>query len=76
MAKWMRTWKSLTAREIALALEVVPPIWQRDYFDRFLRSTDNYSEKWEYVRGNPIRAGLAQKPEDWPYWGKIEDIMF
>jgi REP-associated tyrosine transposase len=41
--------------------------WQPDCFDRLLRSGDSLHEKWLYVRENPVRAGLVQRWEDWPY---------
>ena len=41
--------------------------WQRDFFDHRLRKDEIYAEKAHYIRMNPIRAGLAIKPEDWPY---------
>jgi putative transposase len=47
------------------------PIWQRDYFDRQLRNNESYGEKWEYVRQNPVRAGLVKSPDAWPFQGEI-----
>ncbi len=41
--------------------------WQEGCFDRLLRSDESLSDKWEYLRQNPVRAGLVQDPEDWPY---------
>jgi REP element-mobilizing transposase RayT len=41
MAKWMQMWKSVSSRELAAALEITPPIWQPDYFDRYLRLREN-----------------------------------
>jgi putative transposase len=75
MAKWMQMWKGVSARRIATALRVSPPIWQADHFDRYLRSSDSYSEKWDYVEQNAVRAGLVGRPEDWPYRGVIHDLM-
>lgn len=49
---------------------VVGPHWQKGFFDHVLRSEESYSEKWDYVRLNPIRAGLVVQAEDWPYWGE------
>lgn len=46
-------------------------IWQREFFDHVLRSEENYAQKWEYVRSNPVRAGLVARAEDWPYQGEI-----
>ena len=41
--------------------------WQSGFFDHVLRNSESCSEKWEYIRMNPVRAGLVQHPEDWPY---------
>ena len=54
--------------------ETARPIWQRGFFDHLLRSVDSYGQKWNYVRENPVRAGLVAKPEDWPYAGEIVRI--
>ncbi|MBK1860000.1 REP-associated tyrosine transposase [Cerasicoccus arenae] len=45
--------------------------WQKDFFDHRIRNQDFYEEKAHYIRMNPVRAGLCEKPEDWPYvWQK------
>jgi putative transposase len=41
--------------------------WQESCFDRLLRSDESLSDKWEYLRQNPVRAGLVSDPNDWPY---------
>jgi REP element-mobilizing transposase RayT len=46
-------------------------IWQEGSFDHLLRNDESYSEKWNYVRENPVRAGLVKSAEDWPYQGEI-----
>ena len=43
-------------------------------FDRLLRSDESYESKWLYVRDNPVRAGLVDAAEDWPYGGEIATI--
>lgn len=47
------------------------PVWQRGFFDHVLRSDESYAQKWDYVRENPVRAGLVKRAEDWPYAGEI-----
>ena len=76
MADWIKMWKSISSRKIAAALATSPPIWQPDYFDRYLRSSENYSQKWHYVKQNAVRVRLVGDPEDWPYRGIIHDLMF
>jgi len=75
-AEWVGMWKSASSRRIAATLAIEAPIWQPDYFDRYLRSSESYSDKWEYVEQNPVRAGLVGRVEDWPYHGIINDLMF
>jgi len=48
--------------------------WQPGFFDHLLRHDESYSEKWLYVWMNPVRAGLVQRSEDWPYQGDIVHI--
>jgi REP element-mobilizing transposase RayT len=52
------------------------PHWQPGFFDHILRSTDSYSQKWDYVRLNPVRAGLADCADKWPYHGVIVPIRY
>ena len=41
--------------------------WQRDFFDHRLRGWESAEEKRKYILMNPVRGGLVQKPEDWPF---------
>jgi putative transposase len=41
-----------------------------------LRDGENYSEKWLYVQENPVRKGLCQRIEDWPFKGKVFDLIW
>ena len=49
-------------------------VWQPGFFDHLVRSNESYVEKWVYVRDNPVRKGLVDKWEDWPYSGEIVTI--
>ncbi len=42
--------------------------WQRGCFDRLLRSDENLHSKWIYIQHNPVRDGLVQRAQDWPYY--------
>jgi hypothetical protein len=50
-------------------------LWQREFFDHVLRSDESYSEKWNYVFDNPVRAGLVSTTQEWKYAGEIETLM-
>jgi putative transposase len=53
-------------------------LWQPRFFDRALRTVEEYYEKAEYIHLNPARAGLVRRAEDWPcssvhdYMGSVE----
>jgi putative transposase len=42
-------------------------IWQVGFHDWTIRDANDWQSKVEYIHTNPIRAKLAQEPEDWPY---------
>jgi len=46
-------------------------LWQPGFFDHVLRNNESYAQKWEYVRDNPVRAGLVAEWHQWPYQGEI-----
>jgi putative transposase len=46
------------------------PVWQRRYFDRIVREVREYHKTVEYMHLNPVRRGLASRPEDW-LWSSI-----
>ena len=47
------------------------PLFQRDCWDRQLRTGESYAQKWEYVRNNPVRKGLVAHADEWPYQGQV-----
>jgi len=68
-----------SAAETAAATTFAPvgksqPLWQRGFFDHLIRNTESYVQKWDYVRENPVRAGLVSRHEDWPFQGEIVKI--
>jgi putative transposase len=67
---WITYWK----REFRRGLGNDAPRFQIDSFHHRLRGEESYAQKWEYVRANPVRAGLVKEPEDWPYHGVIHEL--
>ena len=53
-------WKEWTAKMLKVH-------WQRDFFEHRLRKEESFRQKVDYVLANPVRAGLVQRTEDWPY---------
>jgi REP element-mobilizing transposase RayT len=48
-------------------LESKFPIWQRSFEDRRIRDREDFMRHREYIHHNPVRAGLCQLPEDYPF---------
>jgi REP element-mobilizing transposase RayT len=41
--------------------------WQREWFDHWSRSPTEDERIAAYIRHNPVKAGLVETPEQWPY---------
>ena len=60
----MTHWKRYLARVHAIR-------WQRDFFEHRLRASQRLEERCEYLRLNPVRAGLARTPDEWPWFWRL-----
>jgi REP element-mobilizing transposase RayT len=72
---FMQRWKEWSSKRMTRELGLSGTIWQEEFFDHILRSSESYSQKWDYVRENPVRAGLVESSDQWPYQGEIESLM-
>jgi REP element-mobilizing transposase RayT len=61
----VRNWKSFTAKRSNSILQRSGPFWQREYFDRFIRSDRHFEDAFAYIENNPVKAKLCSEPEDW-----------
>jgi REP element-mobilizing transposase RayT len=53
-------WKSYQTKRMKIE-------WPSGFFDHRLRSDESLDEKANYIRMNPVRAGLVNNPKDWPH---------
>ena len=63
----VKSWKSFTARRINPRLGRTGAFWHADYFDRYMRNEEDLERTIGYVEQNPVKAGLAIEPNDWPW---------
>ena len=73
-AKPFRGWMSYWKRRFSLAVKDPAWCWQSLQWDTRLRKAEQYEQKWQYVRHNPVRAGLVATPEEWPYRGVMNRL--
>jgi REP element-mobilizing transposase RayT len=71
LAAIVRRWKSFSAMRINQVLGRKGSLWQREYFDRLIRSEDELYRAADYIRANPIRAGL----QDWRWIEVSHDLL-
>ena len=67
-------WTRVLKRSLSGAIHETAPHWQSGFFDHLIRHSESYAEKWEYVRLNPVRAGLVKNCQEWPWQGEIERL--
>jgi len=46
-------------------------LWQRGYFERVLRAEEDTFAVARYLLCNPVRAGLVESPEEYPFLGSL-----
>jgi REP-associated tyrosine transposase len=73
LSMWIKSLKNSLSKRLR-QLGVLSPHWQKDFVDHVLRSEESYSAKWEYVRQNPVRAGLVKNADEWEFQGEICDL--
>jgi REP element-mobilizing transposase RayT len=59
--------KGATAHRINKLLHRSGPVWEEESFDHVLRSDESLKEKREYIRQNPVQAGLVGRAEDYKW---------
>lgn len=71
---WVVYWKSLISNRWPYKEE--HPLWQEDFWDRQLRSSEHYLRKSEYMSYNPVWSGLVKDVNDWPYQGELNVLQW
>jgi len=46
---------------------VFSAVWQQRYYDRRVRDANEFAEFSRYIRQNPVRKGLVENAEDYPF---------
>lgn len=56
----VRAWKRYVARQSKVR-------WQRDFFEHRIRNDENWEEKAQYIRMNPVRKRLVTDSAKWEW---------
>ncbi|MCL5671216.1 MAG: hypothetical protein M1423_07980 [Acidobacteria bacterium] len=53
--------KRITACSLNGARHASGPVWQHQFWDRFVRHEQEFGARMDYMHLNPVRKGLASK---------------
>jgi REP element-mobilizing transposase RayT len=67
LTKLVQNWKSLVAVEANRLLGRTGRFWQPDYWDRFIRDTEQILKAIRYIENNPVKAKLCRSAEAWSF---------
>ena len=59
--------KGYTGHEIGKLLERRIPVWYSEGMDHVIRKEESLEEKLAYIRNNPVRRGLVEKPVEYEW---------
>ncbi|GAA6614395.1 REP-associated tyrosine transposase [Scytonema sp. NUACC26] len=69
----MHSIKSYSAKQISKVMKHTGTVWQEERYDRIIRNEQEFQGYWEYIRQNPVKAGLSDTPEEYPFfWQNCE----
>jgi REP element-mobilizing transposase RayT len=73
LSKFLNVFKGRTSK-VFRESERLSKIWQRSAFDHVIRADEDLRAIIEYIRNNPVRKGIAEKADDYPYskWFDVE----
>lgn len=75
LADLLHSVKSYSAKAINRRQGRAGGVWQDERYDRIVRDAREFDETWEYIRNNPVAAGLVSVPEEyaWLYEAVVAD---
>ena len=65
--------KKISALRLHAARGSEGPLWQHQFWDRFVRHEREFQERLDYMHLNPVRRGLVKRPEDWR-WSSYQNF--
>ena len=55
----------MSARSLNGKRHASGPLWQHQFWDRFVRHEKEFAARFDDMHLNPVRKGLVSKPEEW-----------
>lgn len=69
--RFTRAWLATGGREAPVAAgqrrHRLRGVWQRRFWKHTIRNTRDFRMHLDYIHGNPVKHGLVDHPQDWPW---------
>jgi REP element-mobilizing transposase RayT len=70
LSELMHSIKSFSAHRINQLEKQSGPVWEKERFDRYVRSDRDLKEKFHYILRNPWDSAVARQNQDYPWVGR------
>jgi RecG-like helicase/REP element-mobilizing transposase RayT len=75
LSELMHSIKSFSAHKINEIEKKTGAVWEKESFDRYVRSDRDLKEKFHYILRNPWDSGVAKQNEDYPWiWTQDDEV--
>jgi RecG-like helicase/REP element-mobilizing transposase RayT len=75
LSELLHSIKSFSAHSINEIEKRSGPVWQKERFDRYVRSDRDLQEKFHYILSNPWDSGVAKQNEHYPWvWTQDDEV--
>ncbi|MDY7005986.1 MAG: transposase [Cyanobacteriota bacterium] len=68
--------KGYSAKEIPKVMKHIGKVWQDGRHERLITSQKEMIDVWKYIRQNPVKAELVNKPEEYPFFWELDRNLF
>ncbi len=75
ISKIMNLIKGRSSRFINLELKRSGTLWQREYYDHYVRNETELHNIIRYIALNPVKAGFVNKPNEWDWTWVAQEFI-
>jgi REP element-mobilizing transposase RayT len=70
----LHSMKSYSSKQIPQVMKHIGTVWQDERHDHIVRDEREFQVFWEYIRQNPVKAGLSVTPEEYPFFWQMYEV--
>jgi REP element-mobilizing transposase RayT len=70
----LHSMKSYSSKQIPKVMKHIGTVWQDERHDHIVRDEREFQVFWEYIRQNPVKAGLSVTPEEYPFFWQMSEV--